>query len=364
LKNKLIMLVGAVLMTGACAQLPRIDVQAHNNELMENQEIERIRTILNRAEYEQSLQEFRRFEAEKPQSMYFQAARLGEAESLAGLERHGEAATMLRDIYLKTVRYQPEIAARAMYQLSFAYEAEGDDAKTIASLLDAQKLSQHLPRETARAEIPARLAMVYGKSGREVEARSYLSQADRGLMELMTEEKLGDEWLAKTYYQMGSVSTAQVSTENYSSVVQGQKMVQVYLFRSMALNKGVWSQKSLAHLKSTYRDLFSQLNVSAPVNAGTAAAEQREMGAELVDLINQAELYKPVNAKQTNGLQKDFFSYLTGIKVKTEALLYQTRETMTLTPESEKLNSLKREGRMRGPMLLPAKVVPSEDPNL
>ena len=114
MKNKLILIISALLMTVSCAQLPRIDVQAHNNELVENQEIEKIRAILNKAEYEQSLQEFRRFQNDKPQSTYFQAARLGEAESLLGLERYGEAANLLRDIYLKTVRYQPEIAARAM----------------------------------------------------------------------------------------------------------------------------------------------------------------------------------------------------------------------------------------------------------
>ncbi|MNL23875.1 hypothetical protein D3C87_1452840 [compost metagenome] len=88
------------------------------------------------------------------------------------------------------------------------------------------------------------------------------------------------------------------------------------------------------------------------------------MGADLIDLINQAELYKPANSKLTNALQNDFFAYIAGIKVKTEALLYQTRETMTLTPESEKLNSLKRSGRTKDPLPLPPKIVPSEDPNL
>lgn len=324
--------------------------------------------------FESSYKAFKEFQNKYPQSIYFQSARIGEARSLEGLSRWSEAVPIYQDIYLQTKQYQPEIAALAMYYLSYSYEALGDDVKTVTTLLDAKKLSQHLPSEIGQAEIPARLGVLYGKFGRDKEAASYVSEAERGLKKVI-EEKAGtmeSAWLAKAYFQMGSISTNQLSTGNFSQAIKGQKFSQVYLLKALRQNDPLWSQKALDLLKENYRNMHYL--VAAPPDpetllAGEALRLRREsqilFGGELISLIEHAELYKPLSDSEANKYQKDFYSFIANLRVRTERTLYQVQETMTLTEESEKLNSIKRIfPKVEKTPVLPPKVVPFEDPNL
>lgn len=327
--------------------------------------------ILNKGSFDQSLILFKEFQGLYPQSTFVQAARLGEAQSLAGLERWHEALTLYRDVSVKTRNYQPEIAATALYQMSFAYEAQGDDLKTVSSLLDAKKLGQYLPLETAVAEIPARLAIVYGRQDREDEALAYLNEAEKGIEKVQSERgsELSGDWLAKTYLQMGGVSTNQLGVGNFSAFVRGQKMVQTYLFRALRLNDANWSPRAKNRLMETYRDLMNV--VEATIDQRSL---QSALGAELLGLVQQAELYQPASGQKMNSHEVEFFSYLKDVRKKAEGIVYSNDEVMGLTEESQRLNSLRRSGRVNVDALLPEeekaiiplppKVVPSEDPNL
>ncbi|ASD62219.1 tetratricopeptide repeat protein [Bdellovibrio bacteriovorus] len=327
--------------------------------------------VLNNGSFDQSLILYKEFQGLHPQSTFLQAARLGEAQSLAGLERWQEALELYRDITVKTRNYQPEIAAQALYRMSFAYEAQGDDLRTVSTLLDAKKLGQYLPLETALAEIPARLAIVYGRQDREDDAVAYLNEAERGIEKVQAEKgtELPKEWLAKTYVQMGGVSTNQLGVQNFSAFVRGQKLVQIYLFRAVRLNDTNWSTRAKTRLQETYRDLFTVVE---------SQREQRRLqsalGAELLGLIDQAELYRPPTGQKMNSHETEFFAFLADVRKKTEDIVYTNDEVMGLTEESQRLNSLRRSGRVKADSLLPAeekatiplppKVVPSEDPNL
>lgn len=297
-----------------------------------------------------------------PQSLYFEAARLGQAQSLEGLGRYTEALELNKDIANKNRAYRPEIAAIAFYHMSFCYEALGDDLKTVAALLDAKTLSAKLPPAIANAEIPARLAQVYGRQGRQDEAIAYLNEAEKGLAKVRDqgEKDLDKSWLAKTYVQMGSVSTNQLSAEGYEPFLLGQALVQPYLLKALSLDDPEWSKKAASKLKETYRDLYLQLE---------SFHEQRQLQADLggkfLNNIDQAELYKPISELTLNAYEKDFYTFLSEVKKKTEKILFERGETMGLTPESQELNSLKRAGRIvEKPVALPPKIVPTEDPNL
>ncbi|MNJ91219.1 hypothetical protein D3C87_88660 [compost metagenome] len=352
---------------GACAVNTQRTSEGAVETLKEQREFDSAEAQLANARYQDSYKLFTEFQTRHPQSVLLQSARLGEAKSLEGLSKWSEAIQIYNDIYKKTLRYQGDIAARAMYNMSFAYEALGDDMRTVTTLLDAQKLSRFLPPEVAYAEIPARLSMVYGKFERQPEAQAYFMEAEKGLRKVLDSKRDTPDksWLAKTYFQMGSVSTNQLSAENFPQVALGQKQVQVYLMKSIELNDPVWSARSLSHLKNTYRDLFDATK-SVELTDPSRREQQNIMGGTLIDLLNQAELYKPFNESKMNSLQVDLYSYLKEIRNQTEKLLYSNQETMALTKESEKLNSIKRilPKREKSPIPLPPKIVPSEDPNL
>ncbi|KYG70714.1 hypothetical protein AZI85_01925 [Bdellovibrio bacteriovorus] len=336
----------------------------------EEAELKNAERVLEKGRFKEAQILFKDFYGRHQQSSFYQAARLGEAEALDGMEEYQQAASLYRDVYLRTIQGQPEIAALALYKMSFTYEALGDDEKTIAALLDARKLSEHLPLEVAEAEIPARLAAIYGRQGREQETVDYLSQADKGIAKVLQEQRpqLQPGWLAKTYFQMGLVSTNQISEENFSEFAQGQRWIQVYLFKAMKQNDETWSQRAQEELQNVYRNLFTLVESSQNRDV------QSRLGGDLLDLMDQAELYKPILGQKETTYEKNFFSYLAEVRKKLDNVLYGSGETMSLTEESQRLNSIKRAGRVKpdsllpeeqkSPIPLPPKVVPEEDPNL
>ncbi len=341
-----------------------------NQKLAEENEINNAERLLALGRFEEAQNGFKSFQGTYPQSIYYQSSRLGEAQSLEGLGQWSEAIRIDRDVYEKTLKLQPKIAAQALYRMSFAYEALGDDLKTLAALLDAYKMRSYLPSEVGQAEVPARLASVYGKAGRDKEAMDYLNIAEKGIAKVREEKRnVNQDWLAKTYVQMGTVSTNQISSDTFEQAVEGQKMVQVYLIKAMQLNDPVWSQHAAEQAQKTYQAFFTLVQAEQ-----SNRQVQANLGGSLSDLIEQAELFKPMQGQVGNKYEEQFFSYLQEVRKKIEVILYQTKETMSLTEESQRMNSVKRPGRVKVDSLLPEeekrpiqtppKIVPTEDPNL
>ncbi|WP_246845179.1 hypothetical protein [Bdellovibrio sp. NC01] len=342
-----------------------------SQKFAEENEINNAERLLSLGRYEEARLAFRSFQSSYPQSNFFESSRLGEAHALEGLGRWDEATKIDRDVYLKTSKDHPEIAALALYRMSFAYEATGDDLKTTAALLDAQRLGKYLPAEVAEAEIPARLASIYGKLGRDKEAMNYLNQAEKGINRIRLEKKeVGIGWLAKTYYQMGSISTNQLSADNFEQSAEGFRMVQIYLIKSMQQNDPAWSARALEQGQATYQSFLNLAETQAERKT------QIEFAGTITDLLDQAELFKPLQGQKPNQFEESFFSFLQNLRKRTEDLLYQSKETMSLTEESQRFNSVKRPGRVKADSLLPEeeglkkpiptppKIVPTEDPNL
>lgn len=365
-------LIVGFLFLSSCSLFQKKEVPVKPSTLAaEEAHITNSEILLGKERYEEARILFKEFQGLYPQSVYFESARLGEAQSLEGLEKWSEAAELDRDIANKTRRTRPQIAAQAYYRMSFALEALGDDSKAVAALLDAKSLSEYLAPEIALAEIPARLATIYGRQGRDSEAVAYLNEAEKGLATVREQKgkDVKNSWLTKTYMQMGSVSTNQLSADTYLAFLEGQILVQGYLIKALSLNDAEWSPKALNRLKETFRDLYTQVE---------ALNDNRELqgrlGGRFLDIIDHADLYKPVFGSKLNTYEESFFSYLSEVKKKTDGILYTRGETMGLTQESQKLNSLKRAGRVEVNSLLPEeqkssnslppKVVPSEDPNL
>ncbi|MGZ3773534.1 MAG: tetratricopeptide repeat protein [Pseudobdellovibrionaceae bacterium] len=359
-------LLFSFLLCTSCAAV--VHVAKNENE---DSEITNAEKLLQRNRFEEARILYKEFQGLHPNSKYYQAARLGEAQAFQGLGRYKEAVDLERSINLATVSHQPEIAALAWYYMSFAFESLGEDEKAVAALHDAQKFSQYLEPPVGLVEIPARLAAAYGRQGLEKESHKYLSQVDQGIIKVRSLKgyQSDKDWLGKAYVQIGSSSTNQLSAENFSDFVRGQKWVQLYLIKAMHLNDSTWSPKAQKMLQDTYRDLYTQFSAST-----NTREMQKNMGGDLFDLLDQAELYKPYADQPSNTYETAFFSYLAELRKQTENTLYGITPQMSLTEESEKLNGIKRAGRFKVDTLLPEekkstisyppKVVPSKDPNL
>lgn len=334
---KSLLLLVITVLTGCAGFLTRDE--SYFQQEKEDQQIASAKSFLDQGKFQEAKDSYLKFQVTFPNSRYFQSARLGEAESLHGLGEYQYASELYRSIHLATRQYQPEIAALALYQLAFTYEALGEDSRTAAALLDAKKLSQYLPVQVAVAEIPARLASIYGRQGQDKEAISFLNEADRGIDKVSSQldGKTKTFWLGKTYFQMGSVSTNQLSVSNYEPFVNGQKLVQVYLIKALRLNDTNWSSRAQTKLQETYQQLYFQF-ASLESDRQTA----KNLGGNLFDLIAQAELYKPGHDQKMNIYEEAFFNYVAEIRQKLEQRLYGHSPFMELTEESKKLNSINR----------------------
>jgi tetratricopeptide (TPR) repeat protein len=369
----LILALGCAGLLVSCAHFPDNPFDHRNAQIEKDAQEKDLgisEALLAKGEYGNALVSFRDFQTQYPQSVYLQASRLGEAQALEGLGDWVQASGIEREVSLVTLKEQPQIAALALYRLSFSYLELGEDSKSVAALLDAQRLSQYLPLQVRVAEIPARLSAFYAGQGRDKEAASYLNDAEKGVDNVLKNppKDLQKDWLAKTYYQMGSISVSQLTALNFIEFLRGERMVQVYLLKAMKLNDPQWSAKSLQYLLDMYQELDRLVTVE------TARENQVQMAAAFYDLIEGADLFRPLENQRTTSYEVEFYKKLSEVRKRTEELLYSTRGGMELTEESQKLNSLKRAGRVKVDSLLPhekkssislpPKIVPSEDPNL
>lgn len=358
-----LLIFAIILLNWGCQTSPKMEVD-NSPELFA---LENAQKSLDLGRYNDAKILFKDFQFKYPRTKYLFTSKIGEMDSFIGLGEYDEAVKIGRDIIVRNLTDNPSIAALVMYKLSFAYEAMGDEAKAVSSLLDAKKFADELPPFVAHAEIPARLASLYARQYRTAEVNQYLDEAEKGIERLRTTSKDREmPWLGKTYVQMGMISTNQLSSDNYENIVASQKAVQKYLLRALKLNDARWSEQALLKLRENY-GAFS-IQISLEKNSD----RRSQLAGDFYDLIAESKLYRP--RKISNQFESEFFQYLAMLEKDTERVIYSNTPRNFLTPESESLNSLKRTGSMPNGRALPAgekssittpyKVIPSEDPNL
>jgi tetratricopeptide (TPR) repeat protein len=310
--------------------------------------------------YQEAVDVAEDFQGRYPYSLRLQKVRFLKGQALEELDRWTEAADNYRIISEFSEKNQPEISAMSIYRLSFVYEALGDDQRVLTTLFEAQKNGKYLPTETALAEIPSRIAMVYAKENNPKEANRWLAEADKGLKKTLETRNLPltDEWLAEIYYNMGSISTNQLSNDNIITIIQGQKAIQKYLMRSLQYGDPIWSAKAMKKLRMTYVDLWNAI-YNLPETSGmepTVAKkiktdEQFKLVSPFAELLADAQLYRPGREQKSNPYQDDFFAFLDQMQVNVSGLMQNPLYTPLTT------------GRDKSPQKakLPAKIDASSD---
>jgi tetratricopeptide (TPR) repeat protein len=337
--------------------------QAFILEARENDDFQLIEQKLKEQNFEAALQSIETFQTAYPYSLKLQRARFMKAGALEELGRWTEAADTYKAISTISGKNQPEISAKSLYRLSYVYEALGDNQRVITVLVEAAKYHKYLPPEVINAEIPSRLAMIYAKENNSKEAQKWLSEADKGLKRTLESrnEPLTDKWLAELYFNMGSISTQQLSNDNIITIIQGQSAVQKYLIEALQYNDSVWSAKALKSIRATYLDLWKAIE-TLPEEPGYEPLvaqkmkkdEQLRLMGSFSDLIKEAELYRPGREQTTNPYQSEFFNFLEELQTRVHAILGEALYTPLMSGRAKAAKKPKA----------PVKIVPSEDPNL
>jgi len=144
---------------------------------------------------------------------------------------------------------------------SYAYECLGQNDKVIIALADVRRRQKVLPEDTAKAEVPARLAAAYARAGNRKEAERFFREALEGVKFLQLKYKdsilLADR-LSESLFFMGrsNVSEAEFLRDPVSQV-KGLELMQLYLLQAAEIGSAKWSGRR----KRNFRQLFPRLEV-------------------------------------------------------------------------------------------------------
>jgi tetratricopeptide (TPR) repeat protein len=258
-----------------------------------------------------------------------------------GMGDCARAAERFREVVRSSAGKYKRIEAQAFYHLSFMYECLGQDNKSIAALLDARKRASDLSFAVAYAEIPARLAAGYARIGNRVKALEYFALADKGLKKIVAAEEghRQHQILAQSLFYMGQLNPAQRRAEgNPIAFLQGLSLQQPYLLQSVEMNSQPWSQRSAEDLETAYDNIFK-----FKIDDG---AQRREFYTRAVQVCN--ELIR-IRSPKTDKAVDDIYARVDNTLSKLNSEMAKVAETNRLTPEAQKRDSLKKQGRLVDP---------------
>lgn len=366
--QSIVWLAFLVLNVISCAQTRKVPVSGLPLETsvraQQEKEIERGEREIEKFNFVEALNTFQKFQEAYRSSPFTAQAMMGEARAQEGLGRWTDAAALYRQVVELTRNQETDFAAMALYRLSYCYEATGSEAKTLSSLLDAEKLKKELPVEIALAELPARLAASYYRSGRFKEASEKLEAAETGIRQLqqMKINEVSKEWLAQTYLQMGIVSTQDLSFENFKPSLDTLKIVQIYLLKSAEVADEKWSPLAAQTLVQIYTDL-TQIVSEVPLNRSKdlllAHREQSDrrafLAGQVLESLNRLKAVRfDVENEKSEKIIAGIFEKLSIQEDKLVDFLNRDPVSNSLTAESAKNQNVKKNITIQSEPLFPS----------
>ena len=339
---KRLCLSGALLISlVACAgKNVKDDVDDSQNDAKKGT-FERGLKALEKEDYPEAAKIFDQLLVSKPATEFDLVTLYNSAAAYEGMGECAKAADRYRQIVRSSSGKFGRVEAQSLFRLSLMYECLGDDAKTITSLLDARKRGQNLPFETLNAEMPARLAAAYARIGNRAKALEFFNQASAGLKKIVarSEDRQQKELLSRTLYLMGQLSPTQRSAEvEASSFMQSLSMQQPYLLQAAELDHPVWSKRAAADLRTGYDNIWK-----FELKDENQQRDFYSRGLQTIQELRKIRLPKSPPAVAA------LFGEIDKVEGRLHAALAKIAETNKLTPEAQKREGLKREGRVVDP---------------
>lgn len=294
-------------------------------------------------DYKSSLEKYESFIQKNPQSIFLVQAHLGLARNYMALLQWQKAIDSFRSILRLTIEKQPELVAESLYSMSYCYEMLGEELKLFTTLKDTEKLRQHLSDEIRLAELPARLASAYYKSGDEITADRYFQEADQGMAQIKAQkgDKISKSWISKTYFQMGGMISSQLSSNNLKAHIESLGKMQLFTLKAVEENGEPWSDRAADNIRRNYMDIWIVIeNWPKDSNLDPMAAhrnqiqKQAELFVELLNTIEKFRTYVVPESQEKNKTVGALLSFLNEMEVRARNFIMNSGVYNELTPES------------------------------
>lgn len=332
----------AVLILSACAS-KKIEQTDFSDE-SPPQDFQRGLKALEKEDFGTAATIFDRLLVSNPASEQDLVTTFNSGNAHEGLGDCKKASERYREVIRSSAGKYVGIEAHALYRQSLMYECLGQDTKTVTSLLDAKKREKFLPIEVARAELPARLASAYSRLGNRAKALEYFNQASEGLKTVLaqgTVARAQKETLGKTLFYMGHLNPAQKQADaEPMGYLQSLSMQQPYLLQAVELNHPTWSRKAAEDLNLGYDNM---------IRFRLDDLEKRnQFYTRALQVI--AELRK-IRLPDAGKIEDEIFAKVDRTERRIQNELATIAETTKLTPDAQKREGLKREGRPVNPVM-------------
>lgn len=341
--------IGSIFLLAACSTSG--GDKAKDLRLSEaNPTFERGLRALERQEYGDAARLFDKLLVSQPGTELELVTTYNSGAAYEGLGNCAKASERYREVVRASAKKFPRMEGEALFRLSLMYECLGQDTKAVAALLDARKRGKQLPPEVTQAEIPAHLAAAYSRLGNRDKALEFFEQTGQGLKAIVARStgstRPQTELLARTLFLMGKLNPQQRSGEaSAESFMQSLSMQQPHLLQAVEINHPVYSPKAADDLELAYDNIW-KYNFGEP----TGKRQFYERGLQVARELRRLRL------PEANPMVDEIYARLDKTEARLNAELAKLAVTTRLTPESEKREGLKQQGRLVHPVQPSAKV--------
>ena len=241
--------------------------------------------------YRSAISAFQDFLKDYPSSEYELLAKYNLGLSYEGLGRCKAAGRYYREVIGASGKVQPRLRAQSLHRISYVYECLNRDAKVIASLMDVLRHPANISQEVIQAEIPARLAAAYARSGNQRQADEYFKLAQDGLKKLNLEIRdhaKKQKILGKTLYYMGRLSNHSIDTMEPMKYVETLRFLQPYLLRASEFRSSAFAPMAANELAEAYDKVWKKIASVKVTRQGEEVLNQRATKEQRNRLAQQA----------------------------------------------------------------------------
>lgn len=310
-------------------------------------------------QYTEAAKIFDRLLTEKPATELDLITIYNSGAAYEGLGQCAKAAGRYRQVARGAIKKFPRLEVESLYRLSYAYECLGEDQKVVAALLDVYRRSGTMNPAVAKAEVPARLAAAYARLDNREQAKKFFAIADKGLKELRSEtltERQARTSLSKTLFFMGRMNSLdQQFAKRPADYAESLRTLQPFLMRSISADVQPWSDKSAEQLLAGYNKLLRLIEGtyvdSDAKDTGLNERLSREKRLSLIQYATQSlqelRTQKIPGRAAEDSLEARVFRELDGVEKRMQSMLASSSEVQMKTPEAQKREGLKRDGRIK-----------------
>ncbi len=348
----------SLLVSAGCGSSKKsYNLAAANREEAAKEKFDRGIKAMDQERYAEAAKIFEKILVDSPAEEFDFIVMYNLAAAQEGMKNCKPAVDTYRQVAKGAVGKFPRIEALALLRMSYAYECLGQNDKVIVALADVRRRQKVLPEDTAKAEVPARLAAAYARAGNREEAERFFKEALQGIKFLQVKYKdsisLVDR-LSESLYFMGRSNVSEAEyLRNPVSQIKGLELMQLHLLQAAEIGSAKWSGRAANEILNNYARVWKYFEKLEAPESSDATLRERDRDRLRADVLKETlrsvKVLKSqrLPSRQENANVAKLFQGLDQEERKLTAMLAEVGPHTNLTPEAEGREGLKRQGRVK-----------------